>query len=106
MSGRSRRNVTQQPGKVALSGALAALAAARDGGTKRAATFEVRQEEAVYDVVDEEQYAQLAAKRKIEAGECFWFGWGWASRWGARAQVWGARSSNSASPTPPPHTQR
>jgi hypothetical protein len=69
MSGRTRRNVAQQPGKVALNGALAALQAAREGGTKRASTFEVKQEDDVYDVVDEEQYAQLAAKRKIEAGE-------------------------------------
>lgn len=69
MSGRSKRNVGQQPGKVALSGALAALAAAREGGTKRAATFEVKEEEALYDVVDDEQYQQLQAKQKIEAGE-------------------------------------
>ena len=71
MSGRTRRNIAQQPGKVALNGALAALQAAREGGTKRASTFEVKQEDDVYDVVDDEQYAQLAAKRKIEAGEFF-----------------------------------
>ena len=35
LDGRTRRNVAQQPGKVALNGALAALQAAREGGTKR-----------------------------------------------------------------------
>ena len=82
MSGRTRRNVAQQPGKVAL----AALQAAREGGTKRASTFEVKQEDDVYDVVDEEQYAQLAAKRKIEAGELFVCGAWWARDALARAK--------------------
>jgi DNA polymerase alpha subunit A len=50
-----------------VAGALAELAAARSG-QRRALTYEVKQEEAVYDVVDEDQYAQIVAKRRMDAG--------------------------------------
>lgn len=64
---RSRRNVQSRSSK--LAGVLADLKAAREGtGAKRVATFEVKQEDAVFDVVDEEQYEQLAAKRRLETG--------------------------------------
>jgi hypothetical protein len=64
---RSRRNVQSRTSK--LAGVLADLTAAREGtGSKRASTFEVKQEDAVFDVVDEEQYEQLVAKRRLETG--------------------------------------
>jgi DNA polymerase alpha subunit A len=65
MSGRSRRPVEEKPSRVA--GALAQLAAAK-AGQKRALNFEVKQEEAIYDVVDEDQYEQITAKRRMDAG--------------------------------------
>jgi hypothetical protein len=46
------------------------LRSAREGGARRVDKFEVRQEESVFDVVDEEQYEQLVAKRRMEAGAC------------------------------------
>ena len=67
---RSRRNVQSRSSK--LAGVLESLKAARDGsGPKRAATYEVKQEDAVFDVVDEEQYEQLVAKRRMETGTWF-----------------------------------
>ena len=65
MSGRSRRVVEEKPSRVA--GALAQLAAAK-AGQKRALNFEVKQEDAIYDVVDDEQYEQITAKRRMDAG--------------------------------------
>jgi len=64
---RSRRNVQSRTAK--LAGVLESLKAAREGtGAKRASTYEVKQEDAVFDVVDEEQYEQIAAKRRLETG--------------------------------------
>lgn len=65
---RSRRNVQSRTAK--LAGVLDQLKAARDGsGPKRASVYEVKQEDAVFDVVDEEQYEQLVTKRRLETGE-------------------------------------
>jgi predicted LPLAT superfamily acyltransferase len=69
MSGRSRR-VVQKKGAAEVAAALAQLNAAK-AGSKRLDTFELKEEKAVYDVVDDEQYAQLVTKRRIEAGK-FW----------------------------------
>jgi DNA polymerase alpha subunit A len=68
---RTRRNVDGQAGKVQRRSALAELAAARAGGAgaRRAATYKPKEEEAVYDVVDEDEYARLVAKRRMEAGD-------------------------------------
>lgn len=66
MSGRSRR-VVQNKSATTVASALAQLNAARSGA-KRLDTFELKEEKAVYDVVDDEQYAQLVTKRRIEAG--------------------------------------
>ena len=64
---RSRRNVQSRTAK--LAGVLDSLKAAREGGgPKRASTYEVKQEDAVFDVVDEAQYEQLVAKRRLETG--------------------------------------
>jgi hypothetical protein len=68
MSGRSRRDNASRTNKV--SGVLAALKDAREGGHgKRAQTYELKQEDNVFDQVDEEQYEQLVAKRRMEAGK-------------------------------------
>jgi DNA polymerase alpha subunit A len=61
---RSRRNVQSRTAK--LAGVLDELKAARDGTAKR--SLELKEEEAVFDVVDEEQYEQILAKRRLEAG--------------------------------------
>lgn len=67
MSGRSRR-VVQKKGAAEVAAALAQLNAAK-AGSKRLDNFELKEEKAVYDVVDDEQYAQLVTKRRIEAGK-------------------------------------
>lgn len=70
MAERSKRQpAAGNTGKSKVSGALAALTAAREGGRRRGETFEIENEEAVYDVVDEEEYAKLVAKRRVEADE-------------------------------------
>eukprot|EP00883_Tetradesmus_obliquus_P007895 jgi/Sobl393_1/18556/SZX64231.1 len=67
MSGRSRR-VVQNKAAASVAAALEKLNAAKSGA-KRVETFELKEEEAVYDVVDDESYAQLANKRRIEADD-------------------------------------
>ncbi|GMH42291.1 hypothetical protein BSKO_10210 [Bryopsis sp. KO-2023] len=53
-----------------VSDAIARLRADREGGTgARARTFEVREESAVYDVVDEKDYSKLVEKRRQEGGD-------------------------------------
>lgn len=69
--GRARRATagTTRGGQKA-KGALAALAELRKGGGKSGQLdrFELKEEEAVYDVVDEQSYAQLVQKRREEGG--------------------------------------
>jgi DNA polymerase alpha subunit A len=65
--------VVQNKAAASVAAALEKLNAAKSGA-KRVETFELKEEEAVYDVVDDESYAQLANKRRIEAGE----GWLWS----------------------------
>ncbi|KAL6785075.1 POLA1 [Auxenochlorella protothecoides x Auxenochlorella symbiontica] len=48
--------------------ALAEIIALRKSGARRVDTFEVKEEEPVYDVVDEDQYAQIVKKRRDEGG--------------------------------------
>ena len=52
------------------SDALAQLRALRKGDGKRAEQYKVKEAEAVYDVVDEEDYAKIVEKRRKEAGGC------------------------------------
>eukprot|EP00775_Hariotina_reticulata_P008339 gene8339-8524_t len=54
--------------KAGVAAALAKLNEAQ-AGTKRVQNFELKEEKAVYDVVDEDEYAQLVTKRRIEAGD-------------------------------------
>eukprot|EP00198_Chlamydomonas_reinhardtii_P009371 XP_001698708.1 DNA polymerase alpha subunit one [Chlamydomonas reinhardtii] len=65
---RSRRQPVQSSAAVKAKGALEQLRAARDGGLKRALAYEVKEEAAVYDVVDEQQYAEIVKKRR-DAGD-------------------------------------
>lgn len=61
---RARR---QKPtGKANVSAAIEQLNAARQGEQKRALNYDVREEGAVYDVVDEDEYAALVNKRREE----------------------------------------
>jgi DNA polymerase alpha subunit A len=69
MSERSRRQPIVSERRQGQKSALEALKAAREGGLKRVADYEVKKEAAVYDVVDEDQYAQLVAKRREEGGQ-------------------------------------
>ncbi len=55
-------------GGVKAKSALAELAELRKSGAKRADRFEVKEEAAVYDVVDEDEYAKLVQKRREEGG--------------------------------------
>ena len=48
--------------------ALAELNDLRRNGKKRADTFEVREEEKVYDEVNEDEYARIVQKRRSEGG--------------------------------------
>lgn len=66
MSGRSRR-VVQNRNAASVAAALERLNAVK-AGSKRVETFELKEEAAVYDVVDEDTYAQLVTKRRIEHG--------------------------------------
>lgn len=68
-SGRGKRQVVPRGGHKAKN-ALAELAELRKSGAKRADRFEVKEEQAVYDVVDEAEYAKLVQKRREEGGRC------------------------------------
>jgi DNA polymerase alpha subunit p180 N terminal len=67
--GRARRSGKASRASKAKS-ALQELAELRRSGVKRAAHFEVREEEAVFDEVDEDSYAKLVSKRREEGGAC------------------------------------
>ncbi len=69
-AGRSRRQaVVQGRGGAKFKGALAELAELRKSGGKRADKYELKEEEAVYDVVDEDEYARIVQKRREEGGK-------------------------------------
>ncbi|KAK9841868.1 hypothetical protein WJX81_008187 [Elliptochloris bilobata] len=64
--GRSRR-AARPPSKAA--GALAQLAELRRTGVKRVSAYEFKEEEPVFDVVAEDEYADIVAKRRGDAGD-------------------------------------
>eukprot|EP00955_Chlamydomonas_euryale_P047884 353830-Chlamydomonas_euryale.AAC.3 len=65
---RSRRQPVVSSSKANARSALEALKAAREGGVKRAEAYECKEESALYDVVSEQDYATIAAKRRAEGG--------------------------------------
>jgi len=64
VSERPRREVKKH-GQTKTAGALARLAELR-GGKKQ--TFDIREEEDVFDTMDEAEYAQHVSKRREEGG--------------------------------------
>jgi DNA polymerase alpha subunit A len=67
--GKSRRQVVVEGrGGKKVKNALAELAELRKSGGKRANTFELKEEEAVYDEVDDDEYARIVQKRREEGG--------------------------------------
>lgn len=71
VQGRSRRQPVVSAGRAGARSALEALKAAREqGASKRVADYQVKQEKAVYDVLDEAEYVKLVTKRREEGGAC------------------------------------
>lgn len=69
--GRSKRSTAGQTrGGQKAKSALQELAELRKSGGKRLDRFETKEEEDVYDVVDDQEYAKLVQKRREEGGEC------------------------------------
>ena len=69
-SGRSRRQtVVDGRGGKKVKNALAELQELRKTGGKRADNYEVREEDDVYDEVDDDQYARIVQQRREEGGE-------------------------------------
>lgn len=67
--GKSRRQaVVEGRGGKKFKNALAELAELRKSGGKRANTYEIKEEDAVYDEVDDEEYARIVQKRREEGG--------------------------------------
>jgi DNA polymerase alpha subunit A len=64
-TGRSRRAA---PAPSRASNALEQLRDLKRTGKKQAIAYELKEEEAVYDVVDEDDYADIVAKRRREGG--------------------------------------
>ena len=69
--GRGARRAVVQNGRGGLKvrSAIQELAELRKTGGKRVNNFELKEEEAVYDEVDDAEYAKLVAKRREEGGE-------------------------------------
>ena len=69
MEGRARRkSVADGRGGKKFKNALAELSELRKSGKKRADVYEVREEEAVYEEVNEDEYARIVQKRREEGG--------------------------------------
>ena len=54
-----------------MKNALAELKELRQSGGKRADNYELKEEEDVYDEVDDEAYARIVQKRREEGGALF-----------------------------------
>ncbi len=65
-TGRSRRAGNEGQSKTE---AYAALLKQRRAGGRVGLTEEWKDEEAVYDVLEEEKYAEVVAKRRVEGGQ-------------------------------------
>lgn len=67
--GRAQRQaVVNGRGGSKFKNALAELAELRKTGAKRADLYEFKEETAVYDEVDEDEYARIVQKRREEGG--------------------------------------
>lgn len=67
--GRARRSTAGTTrGRAGAKSALQELAELRKSGGKRVDRYELKEEEAVYDVVDDAEYAKLVQKRREEGG--------------------------------------
>ena len=66
--GARTRRQPKQPGGSKAKSALAQLAELRRTGAKRAETYECPSEDAVYDEMEEDDYARLVVERQREAG--------------------------------------
>ena len=101
--GRAKRAVvTNGRGGVRVRSALQELAELRKSGGKRVDTYELKEEEAVYDEVDEADYAKLVQKRREEGGGCCpGSDQGFATHQGA---VVGGRAARLGQLPPPPPT--
>lgn len=72
--GRSRRQtVVDGRGGKKFKNALAELEELRKTGGKRADRYEFKEEESVYDEVDDDEYARIVQKRREEGGGLFAF---------------------------------
>lgn len=70
--GRGRRQtVVDGRGGKKFKNALQELAELRKSGGKGASRFEIKEEEKVYDEVDEDEYARIVQKRREEGGAHF-----------------------------------
>ena len=65
-AGRARRAGASRAGNA--QAALQRLKAQRESGTKHAIAYEGKDEAAIFDAVDEDEYVGLVAKRREEAG--------------------------------------
>ena len=67
--GRAKRtSVVDGRGGKRFKNALEELKELKKSGTKRVDRFEVKEEESVYEEVNEEQYARIVQKRREEGG--------------------------------------
>lgn len=87
--GRARRTTAGTTrGRTGAKSALQELAELRKSGGKRVDRFELKEEEAVYDVVDDAEYAKLVQKRREEGGA-----WAWGVGVGDRGAMQALRRS-------------
>lgn len=68
MAERSRRATAGVSSKGGANSALAQLKELRKSGKKHADVYEIKAEDAVFDVLDDDEYSKLVSKRRNEAG--------------------------------------
>ena len=68
MADRTKREVKKH-GQIKAANALAQLKELRATGKKHADVYQLKEEEAVYDEVEEEEFAKMVSKRREEGGK-------------------------------------
>ena len=98
--GRGARRAVVQNGRGGLKvrSAIQELAELRKTGGKRVNNYELKEEEAVYDEVDDAEYAKLVAKRREEGGERLGGAWQLIT---ARCEPLGSARGPAAAPLLP-----